>query len=270
MGGTPPPDAGLSRRVCQHRPVPLFRRSRASLAENWEAIVERSVRHWRLLDDDERDRLADLIEALVTTKRWEAANGFELTDEVRTVIAAQAGLLVLELGIEAYDDVSSIIVHPTSMRFNRTSEGPVAGTEVSGDVHLLGEATFEGPVVIAWDSAKRSARHPERGHDVVFHEFAHQLDFGDDMIDGTPPLRDASRQRWIDVCTREFERLRRGEGGHLLDSYGATNPAEFFAVVTETFFNLPVDLEAEKPELYAVLADFYRQDTAARMRRASA
>lgn len=233
--------------------------------------MERSVGHWRLLDDDERDRLADLIEALVTTKRWEAANGFELTDEIRTVIAAQAGLLVLGLGIDAYDDVSTVIVHPSSMRFNRTSQGPVAGTEVAGDVDLLGEATFEGPVVIAWDSAKRSARHPQRGHDVVFHEFAHQLDFADDVIDGTPPLRDAAaRQRWIDVCTREFELLRRGEGGRLVDEYGATNPAEFFAVATETFFNRSIELEDEKPELYAVLSDFYQQDTAARMRRASA
>lgn len=256
--------------MCQHRPVSLFRRSRTSLAEDWEDIVERSVWHWRVLDEDERDRLADLIETMVTTKRWEAANGFELTDEIRTVIAAQASLLVLGLGIDAYSDVSTVIVHPSSMRFNRTSQGPVSGTEVSGDVDLLGEATFEGPVVIAWDSAKRSARHPQRGHDVVLHEFAHQLDFADDVVDGTPPLHDpAARQRWIDVCTREFDLLRRGEGGHLVDDYGATNPAEFFAVVTETFFNQAIELEHEKPELYAVLADFYRQDTAARMRRAT-
>lgn len=248
----------------------FFRRSRPSLADDWEDIVERSVAHWGFLDDDERDVLGDLIEAMVTTKRWEAANGFELTDEIRTVIAAHAGLLVLNLGIEAYDDVSSIIVHPSTMRFSRTSRGEIAGTEVSGDVDLLGEASYQGPVVIAWDSARRSARHPGRGHDVVFHEFAHQLDFADDVIDGTPPLRDrAARERWIEVCTREFELLRAGKGGHLVDEYGATNPAEFFAVVTEVFFNHAIDMEAEKPDLYEVLRDFYQQDTAARMRRAT-
>ncbi len=248
----------------------IFRRFRTSLAEDWEAIVERSVAHWGYLDDDEKEVLADLIEDLVNDKRWEAANGFELTDEVRTVIAAQAGLLVLNLGIEAYDDVSSIIVHPSTMRFNRTSRGSVAGTEVAGDVDLLGEASFKGPVVIAWDSAKRSARHPGRGHDVVFHEFAHQLDFADHLIDGTPPLPDdEARQRWVEVCTREYELLRQGTGGHLVDDYGATNPAEFFAVVTEVFFNRAIELEAEKPDLYEVLRDFYQQDTAERMRRAA-
>ena len=128
--------------LCQHRGVSIFRRSRSSLAEDWEEIVEGAVAHWGFLDDDERDHLADLIEAMVTTKRWEAANDFELTDEIRTVIAAQAGLLVLSLGMDAYDDVSTIIVHPSTMRFNRTNQGPVAGTEVSGDVDLLGEASY--------------------------------------------------------------------------------------------------------------------------------
>lgn len=246
----------------------FFGRSRVRMADDWEAIVERSVAHWVFLDDDERATLAELIHSIVTTKRWEAANGFDLTDEIRTVIAAQAGLLVLSLGIDAYHDVSSIIVHPSTMRFTRTGRGEVAGTEVSGDVDLLGEASFQGPVVIAWDSARRSARHPERGHDVVFHEFAHQLDFADHLIDGTPPLPDdEARRRWVDVCTHEFDLLRSGHGGQLVDDYGATNPAEFFAVVTEVFFNRPIDLKAQKPALYEVLRDFYQQDTAARQRR---
>ncbi|QXC61904.1 zinc-dependent peptidase [Aquihabitans sp. G128] len=244
-----------------------FRR-RAALAEDWEQIVERAVAHWAYLDDDERDALAGHIEALVTTKRWEAANGFELTDEIRTVISAQAGLLILGLDLDHYADVGAIIVHPSTMRFRRTSQGSIAGTVVDGDVDLLGEASYQGPVVIAWDSARHSARHPERGHDVVLHEFAHKLDMLDHVVDGTPPLPDAAaRQRWVDVCSHELHLLRTGQGGPLLDPYGAADPAEFFAVATEVFFNRPVDVQAHKPELYAVLGAFYRQDPAERVRR---
>ena len=252
-----------------HPAVSFLRRTpRTALADNWKEIVEASVAHWAHLDTDERDRLAELIEAIVTTRRWEAANGFELTDEVRTVIAAQAGLLILGLDLAAYDDVGTIIVHPSTMRFRQTRRGAVAGTVVDGDVDLLGEASYGGPVVIAWDSARRSARHPEHGHDVVFHEFAHKLDMLDHLVDGTPRLHDqAARDRWISVCTHEFGLLRAGRGGDLVDQYGATDPAEFFAVVTEVFFNRPVELEARKPELYCVLQDFYQQDPASRVRR---
>ncbi len=245
------------------------RRPRAALAPNWEEIVQASVAHWAVLDDDERERLGDLIEAIVTTKRWEAANGFELTDEIRTVIAAQAGLLVLGLDLGAYDDVGTIIVHPSTMRIHHTSRGEIAGTVVEGDVDLLGEASYRGPVVIAWDSAKRSARHPEHGHDVVIHEFAHKLDMLDHVVDGTPPLPDqAARARWVEVCTREFQLLRSGRGGHLVDHYGATDAGEFFAVVTEVFFTKPTELAHHKAELYDVLGAFYRQDPAAREHRA--
>ncbi|MCB1958850.1 MAG: zinc-dependent peptidase, partial [Rhodocyclaceae bacterium] len=179
-----------------------------------------------------------------------------------------AALLVLGLdaGLDAYHDVGSVIVHPSTMRFRELAEGPAAGTVVDGDVDLLGQASYGGPVVIAWDAARRGARHPEHGHDVVLHEFAHKLDMLDHLVDGTPPLPDAAaRQRWIDVCTRELELLRAGEGGHLLDPYGATNPAEFFAVATEVFFSRPEELERHKPELYDVLRAFYRQDPAERV-----
>ncbi|HEX2575454.1 MAG TPA: M90 family metallopeptidase [Aquihabitans sp.] len=247
------------------------RRSRAELAPDWRQLVERHVAHWRLLDDDERDRLAGLLEAIVTTKRWEPAQGFELTDRVRTVIAAQAALLVLELDLDHYRDVGSIIVHPSTMRFDTTSEGPVPGTEVCGSVDLLGEAAYGGPVVIAWDSASAAARHPARGHDVVLHEFAHKLDMLDGTVDGTPPLEGAALARWVEVCTREYVRLRDGdEDDDVLDDYGATDAGEFFAVATESFFTVPIDLEVTHPGLYDVLRGFYRQDPAERVRRRSA
>lgn len=246
----------------------LHRNNRAELAADWQDLVARHVSAWKLLDDQERAVLATHLEVLVTTKRWEAAQGFELTDRVRTVIAAQAALLVLELDLDHYRDVDSIIVHPSTMRFDRTSQGPVPGTEVCGSVDLLGEASYRGPVVIAWDSASAAARHPDRGHDVVLHEFAHKLDMLDGTVDGTPPLADPDlRQRWIEICTREFDELAGSDGNTLIDDYGATDPGEFFAVVTETFFTLPTELEAVKPGLYDLFRAFYRQDPAARVRR---
>lgn len=236
------------------------------------AIVERSVAHWQVLDDDERQRLGELMEEILATKRMEAAQGFTLTDEVRTVIAAQAALLVLELGIGCYDDIGTIVVHPTTMtRHSRGRPGPAPGTVVDGATPLLGQAQHRGPVLLAWDAARANARHPERGHDVVLHELAHVLDLLDHVVDGTPPLPDeAARARWVEVCTRELEAVRAGEGSPLLRTYAAVSPGEFFAVATEIFFDRPEALEADRPELYDVLRGFYRQDPAARARRARA
>ena len=169
----------------------------------------------------------------------------------------------------------------------------------------LGEAWYRGPVVLSWQDVQRvarlhrrdldrsraqraeqavganhrglagrqkrqrgSGRHSERDN-VVAHEFAHQLDMLDRTVDGTPPLADRRQYKaWTRVMTAEFRQLTadfdRGRPT-LLDPYGTTNPGEFFAVVSETFFEQPRELAAEHAELYAVLRDFYRQDPAARL-----
>ena len=245
----------------------LRRRPPAGLPDNWIEIVERGVAHWALLDDGERERLGELMEAIIEEKRWEAARGFALTDEVRTVIAAQAALLILGLDFDWYRAVQAIVIHPSDIVSYEPMSGP-AGTMEDGPFTLLGLADHRtGPVLIAWDAAKANARHPAWGRDVVLHEFAHKLDMLDDIINGTPPLHHSEDgPRWHEVCTREFELLQEGEGWPLRD-YGATDPGEFFAVATEAFFNLPLQLEEAKPELYAVLRDFYRQDPADRVRR---
>ena len=246
------------------------RSRRTGLPAGWEDVTEVAVAHWGLLDEAERAELGELMERLVRTKRWEAARGFELTDEIRVVIAAQASLLILGLGIEYYRSVRSIIVHPTTMTLRGVRPGPAAGVVTDAPLAILGQAQHQrGPVVIAWDAARAGARHPERGHNVVFHEFAHKLDMLDDLVDGTPPLPDrAARERWIEVCTAEYRLLRAGGGGHLLRDYAMVNPGEFFAVATEVFFDLPGQLLAQKPALYDVLRDFYRQDPARREQRA--
>jgi len=125
--------------------------------------------------------------------------------------------------------------------------------------------------VLVWDAVLHGARHPEQGHNVVYHEFAHKLDMLDGAADGTPPLADSDQfAEWVAVCTREFLRLRALAGkGHktFLDAYGATNEAEFFAVATEEFFDRPVALNAHAPDLYHVLSSYYRQDPAERVNR---
>jgi MtfA peptidase len=242
------------------------RRPPATLPENWIEIVEAGVAHWALLDDDEREWLGELMAALIEDKRWEASHGFVLTDEIRTIIAAQASLLILGLDFDWYRAVQAIVVHPSEIVQREPQPGAIEGTMEEGPFSLLGLADHRyGPVLIAWDAARANARHPAWGRDVVFHEFAHKLDMLDDLVDGTPPLPDrTARDRWIEVCTAEYRLLRAGGGGHLLRAYATVNPGEFFAVATEVFFDLPGELLAQKPALYGVLRDFYRQDPAHR------
>ncbi|MGA8016400.1 MAG: M90 family metallopeptidase [Candidatus Dormiibacterota bacterium] len=235
--------------------------------EEWRRLLGENMAHWGMLDPAERRRLEDLIRIILVDKYWEATSGFALTEEIRALIAAMASLLVLGLDYDYYHRVTSIIVAPSTV----TLEGarPVGeGVYTDSPEAIIGQARYDGPVLIAWDAALGNARQPERGHNVVYHEFAHKLDMLGGSVDGTPPLESrAEHRRWVEVCQAEYDRLRQGDGGDLLDPYGAVNPGEFFAVITEVFFDRPLAMEAEKPELYAVLRDFYRQDPADRERR---
>ena len=232
-------------------------------------IVEEHVAVWQELDDDERTLLEATSDWLLRHKHWEAAQGFALDDEITVTLAVQAALLVLRLTVDEYREVSAIIVYPTTMQSRGVYAGPVRGTVTDGVVPVLGEAHGRrGPVLLAWDEAREAARNPGRGHNVVFHEFAHKLDMLDDFLDGTPPLgRRGDVARWVEVCTEAYDALRAGIERPPLQPYGATNPAEFFAVATEAFFDVPVALEHHEPRLYEVMRDFYEQDPAARTRR---
>jgi MtfA peptidase len=239
---------------------------RKRLPDEWEAIVRRTVAYWRVLSGTEQERLAELAEFLVATKRWEAANGFVLTDEVIVTIAFQASVLILGLDTDYFGKVTSIIVHPTTFAIPGPRPTAIRGMVDAGLQPLLGEAHHDrGPILLAWDQVRSGARHRGRGHNVVLHEFAHKMDMLDGVVDGTPLLPDqAALDRWVAVCAAELALMRRGEAGSLLDDYGATDPGEFFAVATEVFFGRPVDFRELKPELYEVLAGYYRQDPADR------
>lgn len=239
----------------------------------WEALVHSNVAHYSMLDDAERGELRAMMQVFLEEKVWEGCGGLDITDEIRVTIAAQACLLQLGLPHDYYRNVESILVYPTTVVpperqpgvFERV-DGPV---ETSGPI--LGQAFVQGPVILVWDAVLRDARHPEQGHNVVYHEFAHKLDMLDGAADGTPLLADREKlDEWVSVCSREFLRLRSlADKGHktFLDSYGAKNEAEFFAVATEEFFDRPLALQHHAPDLYQLLSDYYRQDPAERVNR---
>jgi Mlc titration factor MtfA (ptsG expression regulator) len=240
------------------------------LPDGWKDIVEERLAMWPLFDDEERAGLEKTADWLLRRKHWEASQGFALVDEIKVTIAVQAALLILQLGVREYRGVSAIIVYPNAMRSRGVYAGPVSGTVTDTDQAVLGEAhERRGPVILAWDEVDHAARNPGGGHNVVFHEFAHKLDMLDDILDGTPPMTSrAELDAWVEVCTDVFEAMRAGIDRPPLDPYGATNPAEFFAVATEAFFDVPADLEQRERKLYEALRTFYRQDPAARARRA--
>lgn len=222
---------------------------------------------WPLLAEDERRRLLQVADELLSRKRWEAARGFALDDTVRVVVAAQAALLVLGLSTDHYRLVSGIVVHPSTVTTSGVRPGPSKGTVTSDRLSVLGLAQDgRGPVVLAWDEALAGAHRLEPGHNVVLHEFAHKLDMRDGTIDGTPLLPNDLRADWARVCTDVYDDLVAGRPRPPMRWYGATNPGEFFAVATEVFFEQPGELAALEPALYDVLARFYRQDPAARER----
>jgi Mlc titration factor MtfA (ptsG expression regulator) len=238
---------------------------------DWEAFVRTNVAHFAALNDTERTELCAMIQVFLDEKQWEGCGGLELSDEIRVTIAAQACLLQLALPHDYYRNVESILVYPATVVLPEYRPGVFENSNgpVDGDVPILGQAFSRGPVILVWDAVLRGARHPEQGHNVVYHEFAHKLDMLDGAADGTPPLADSDQlAEWVAVCSREFQRLRLLAGkGHttFLDAYGSTNEAEFFAVATEEFFDRPRALRDHAPDLYRVLRDYYRQDPAKRV-----
>lgn len=242
------------------------RRRRQILAQpfppEWLRYLERNVAHYRYLSEAEQAKLRDDLRIFIAEKDWEGCGGLQITDEISVTVAAQACLLLLAIDDTNYDRVQSILVYPHGYEAPRRM-GILEGTSA-----LAGEAHYRGPVILSWDEVLHDGRHPSGGKNLVFHEFAHQLDMLDGASDGTPPLRDRDQyRRWQQVMTAEYQRLiNESEQGRatLLDQYGTTNEAEFFAVATECFFDKPVALERRHPQLYALLAEYYRQDPAAR------
>jgi Mlc titration factor MtfA (ptsG expression regulator) len=248
--------------------VARWRRRRGRpLPETADELFGRHLAEWAYLDGDERSTLREITEELLATTRWEAAQGFVLTDEMCTVIAAQGALMALGLGVEVFHEVGTIVVHPTTMTSVGSRAGPVDGLLTDEPVYLHGEAHHFGPVLLAWDAVRRDTRRFGHGDNVVVHELTHKLDMLDGLIDGTPPLPAEQRDRWVEVCSREYRALQAGADDPVLRDYAATDTGEFFAVAAEVFFDRPVALAIAKPQLYEVLRDYFGCDPAARRAR---
>jgi MtfA peptidase len=232
----------------------------------WKSIIKRNVPIFHRLPQVDQEELFGCVQIFIAEKHFEGCGGLELTDEIRVTIAAQACLLLLHRETDYYPELTSILVYPSTYIAN---EDRYLGNDIweQGEDRRLGHTGRRmGSLVLAWNEAKRGAADPADGRNLVLHEFAHQLDFEDSQTDGAPALSTRNEyQSWARVMSREFKALQRAdEAGTptLLDTYGATNPAEFFAVATEAFFERPLALRAKQPEMYAQLAAFYRQDPA--------
>jgi len=238
------------------------------LPQQWKEIIERNVPYYCYLNPKERDELHGHIQVFLHEKEFEGCEGLEITDEIRVTIAAQACILILNRDTDYFPMMSSILVYPRHY-FAPSSKRLPGGLVEEGIQARAGESWKRGPIVLSWDDVLRGAADPNDGHNVVFHEFAHELDSGSGSMEGAPVLPDSTMYTaWARVLGTEYNKLIEAlerNHGHLIDAYGATNPAEFFAVVTETFFEKSVQLKIRHPELYDQMRAFYRQDPASRV-----
>jgi len=252
--------------VLRRFPATSLRLPTGSIPDTWYGIVEHNVPLARSLTPDERARLLRLVQVFLADKHFEGCGGLTLTEEMKVTIAAGACLLLLHLEGPCYPTLRTVLVYPHGFVPTLASP-PRTGEIAQPPVPEMGESWRDGVVVISWDDTVRGARNPADGENVVLHEFAHQLDAEDGVTDGVPILAPGALRTWGRVLSAEYERLRQ-DAAHdrpsALDSYGASNRAEFFAVATETFFEKPDQLEREHPELYGQLHQFYRQDPARR------
>lgn len=232
---------------------------------SWQPILD-GLPFFARLTPAEQATLRGTARVLIAEKSWEGCGGLALTDRIRVTIAAQAALLLLHLEHDYYRGLQSILVYPHA--FVDPMPWVTESGVVTQGIANHGEAWRRGPVVLDWDEARAGVARPDDGRNLVLHEFAHKLDMLDGFADGCPPLHGRAAYRaWHEVMSREYQALcDADEHGRatLLDAYGTTNPAEFFAVATECFFEQGPALAARHPAMYALLRDYYGQDPAAR------
>ncbi len=234
-----------------------------------DLLLQRYPLYHRLPPADRRE-LEGHIQVFLAEKRFEGCGGQAINDEVRVLIAAQACLLLLHRETDCYPRLHSILVYPSSYLAPAWHLEDDGRTVTEGAQWRGGESWAHGTVVLAWDGVFASAVELNKDRNLVLHEFAHQLDEEDGRADGAPWLTGSNLrqihyryQTWARVLNAEFQQLRHAAASGqetVLDTYGAKNPAEFFAVATECFFEKPGRLRERHPALYAELKEFYRQD----------
>lgn len=229
--------------------------------EAWKSFVVGALPPFIKMQPHLQEQLLKKTQLFLAEKRFEGCNGLVISDEMRVTIAAQACLLLLGRRIACYPHLDTILVYPTAYVDNSRR---LLSTDEHDTGTKAGESWQAGSVVLAWDHVLAGITNYEDGHNVTFHEFAHQLDQLDGNADGAPPLGSwSAAATWSKVFMREYKGLiaetRRGRRS-VLDSYGATHPAEFFAVATEAFFEKPRQLRLKHEALYHELKSYYCVD----------
>ncbi len=232
---------------------------------SWRETVQRRLPFYQNMPRELQEELLNLIKVFLHDKRFVGCAGQFIDDEIRVTVAAQACLLLLNRATDYYEHLESILIYPSTFAVTREVHDDL-GLVSTEHTLLLGESWNQGKVVLAWDSVEQGVRNLYDGHNVVLHEFAHQLDHASGASNGAPLLKTrGAYQSWAHVLSKEFEELQQdvqyGKQS-LLDHYGATNPAEFFAVATETFFERPEQMRQGHRELYNELMKFYQVDPA--------
>lgn len=232
--------------------------------ETWRATLESQVPLFPGLPAKLKRQLEQHVQLFLAEKSFYGCDGFEVNDTVRLTIAGHACLLITNRSYSDFDDIRSILVYPDAYRVRDIEHDGLVVSE-SNEIRA-GEASSYGQVVLAWTQCEEGAVNPDGHHNVILHEFAHQLDYLDGTADGAPPLSGEQAKHWQQTMTQAYEHLRQSLQHHQkpwLAPYGATEPAEFFAVLTEAFYQQPEHLKAEQPEVYEALQRFYRLDTEA-------
>lgn len=232
---------------------------------SWLTILRQNVPYHERLTSAEQQELQGDIQVLVGEKNFEGCGGLEMNDEITVTIAAYACILLLHRQHDFYPRLQSILVYPDAYPAPAVRQGP-GNTFIEGHEVRLGESWRTGAVVLSWNHVHHRPSDLSGGRNVVLHEFAHQLDQENGPVDGAPLLPKSSMYAaWARILGREYQKLSedaRADRPTVLDKYGATNPAEFFAVVTEHFFEQPGQLKQQHPQLYEELKLYYRQDPA--------
>jgi Mlc titration factor MtfA (ptsG expression regulator) len=250
--------------------LPKFRLQRAiarPFPRHYAQILRMNVPAFTRMPADLQLQLKRLIQQFLHQKKFVGCDGLAITDEIRVTIAGKACLLLLNRATRVYPDLAFVLVYPSAFIVPR-SEVAAGGLVTHHNQALLGESWNDDRVILAWDHVKRGNADlgvgHDVGHDVVLHEFAHQLDSESGSTNGAPYLMSKARyERWSAVFLQEFALLQeaaRHQSVSVIDHYGATNPAEFFAVATEAFFEKSVALGQEHPALFAALREYYCVD----------
>lgn len=229
----------------------------------WRKIIQQRVPYFRKMPVDLQLQLKQHIQVFLAEKNFIGCNGVRITDEIRVTVAAQACLLLLNRKIDYYPKLQTILVYPRAFIKEQQSIN-TDGVQQVRKVVLSGESWDFGKVILSWQDTLDGAKTPDDGRNVVIHEFAHQLDQENGHANGAPILeKEQNYQSWSDVFSLQFEKLQKqAKAGKpsLFDYYGATNPAEFFAVTSEVFFEQAIQLHYEYPLLYQQLKQYYQVD----------